>query len=187
MERTADEHDFEQLFAHQAWVRALALRLCSDGQAADDVEQDTWLAVLRGRGRPNEPRKWLAGVVRHLARRARREDIERIEREAASASASEMPAPETLLAHAELQRKVIAAVAALQEPYRTVVLLRYYEGLEPDAIARRLALPGSTVRNRLARALGQLRERLDREYDGGRGAWSVLLAPMLSIDKLAVG
>jgi hypothetical protein len=65
--------------------------------------------------------------------------------------------------------------------------LRYYEGLEPDAIARKLAVPGSTVRNRLSRALGQLRERLDREYDGGRGAWSVLLVPTLSIDKLAAG
>ena len=67
------------------------------------------------------------------------------------------------------------AVLALDEPWREVLLLRYVQGLEPAEIARRLGIPGSTVRNRLAHGLELVRARLDRQHGGERGAWSVVL------------
>lgn len=177
MDVRANEADFSEVFKHQEWVRALALRLCGDQAAAEDLVQDTWVEALRDRGGVRSVRAWLGGIVRHRWRRDRLRSSARAEREAgvARSSAREMPSPEGLLAQAELQRRVLAAVASLDEAARNVVLLRYYEGLSSEAIAARLGEPGSTVRNRLARAHEKLRQHLDGEY--GDHAWSTLFVP----------
>ena len=48
----------------------------------------------------------------------------------------------------------------LGEPDRTAVLLRFYEGLAPREIARRLAVPIETARMRMTRGLEQVRASL---------------------------
>lgn len=183
------KYPFEQLFEHQEWVRALALRLSADGAAADDLVQDTWVEALQSRRVPESPRQWLGGIVRNLARSTRRRDEARTGRELRAATHDALPSSADLLERAELQRRVLAAVASLDEPYRVVVLLRYAEGLDGEQIAARLSVPGSTVRNRLARALEQLRAKLDGEY-GTRGSWALLLVPTFSdaaVKTLVVG
>lgn len=70
------------------------------------------------------------------------------------------------------------AVLALAEPYRTTVLLRFWEGLSPAAIAKQQGVPTETVRTRLKRGLMQLRARLDDEHGGDRKAW---LLPLTGI------
>ena len=82
---------------------------------------------------------------------------------------------------------MIDAVEALAEPYRAVVLLRYFEGLRPDAIAVRLGAPEATVRTQLRRAIEKLRERLDREHGGDRGAWTASLAGLVGGGQPAIG
>ena len=54
---------------------------------------------------------------------------------------------------AELRQRVLAAVEALHEPYRTVVRLRSYDDLAPTEIAARLRVPHETVRTQLKRGL----------------------------------
>ena len=176
MEHSATPADFERLFEHQEWVRALALRLSGDGAAADDLVQETWIEALRTRAVAESPRAWLGGIVRNLARRARKRDRARSLREIGAAREEGLPSASDLLARAELQRRVLAAVGTLDEAQRVVVLLRYAEGLRAEEIARRLGVPGSTVRNRLARSLERLRARLDADY-GDRGAWAALFVP----------
>jgi RNA polymerase sigma factor (sigma-70 family) len=53
-----------------------------------------------------------------------------------------------------------AALNTLDEDLRLVVLLRYYAGLDSNAIGAALGVPAATARTRLRRALGLLRERL---------------------------
>jgi hypothetical protein len=72
---------------------------------------------------------------------------------------------------------LVEAVAALAEPARTIVVLRWFRGLDSAEIARELAMPAGTVRWRLKRALEELRADLDRRA-GGREAWVGLLAPL---------
>ena len=67
------------------------------------------------------------------------------------------------------------AVSALEEPYRSTVLLRFFGGLRAAEIARCQETSSSTVRNRLRRALAMLRARL-----GGRDG-ALLLAPLLAL------
>ena len=122
-------------------------------------------------------RNWLVAVMRRLAsKRARgeRRERSRIER---AARASEVPSTATIVAREAMRAELVRAVLALEEPYRSVVLLRYFENLPPRAIARRLGLPVETVRTRLKRAMSQLRARLDAETFGGRSAWCSLLLP----------
>jgi DNA-directed RNA polymerase specialized sigma24 family protein len=67
-------------------LRVLARHLVADALAADDLVQDAWVAALARPAPPRDLGAWLAGAVRHLARRARRTAQRRIRREEAGAS-----------------------------------------------------------------------------------------------------
>lgn len=169
----------DELLAQRRWVRALARRLVATDERADDVAQTVWLeAMLRPPRRPGSARGWLATVTRNVARRLGRGEGRRTRHEAAAlpqpARRGDAPADE-LVAAAEFQQRVAHAVLDLCEPYRTAVLLRYYEDLTPAEIGERLGVPVDTVRTRLRRALESLRGRLDRDHGGDRAAWVVAL------------
>jgi hypothetical protein len=69
-------------------------------------------------------------------------------------------------------------VRGLEEPYRSAVLYRYFEEWTVEEIARRQEVDATTVRWRLRKAVGLLRERLDRLH-GNRSTWGAALAPLL--------
>ncbi len=52
------------------------------------------------------------------------------------------------------------AISTLDEELRTIVALRYYAGMDSTTIGAALGIPAATVRTKLRRALGLLRERL---------------------------
>lgn len=168
--------ELESLMRRQGWLVALARSLVRDAAAADDLVQDTWLAALERSPREGSTtRAWLRTVMRNLRRDRWREDTSRGQRE------ERVARPEELEEHsaerldgAEL---VVRTVRELDEPYRTVVLLRYFDELSPAEIADRLGVPVATVHTRLARALERLREKLDRRA-GGRGNWLACVVPL---------
>lgn len=55
------------------------------------------------------------------------------------------------------------AVEALGEPDRSIVTLRYFEEMKLSEVARVVRLPENTVKTRLYRALGKLRNALKEE------------------------
>ena len=83
-----------------------------------------------------------------------------------------------IVAREERRRAVVAAVLGLEEPYRSAVLLRFYEGLAPRELAKRLRLPIETVRTRLKRGVEQIRARIAREPAVGREGLRAWLAPI---------
>lgn len=177
-----ERDDEESLAAHAGFLRGLARGLLFDRAAADDVAQRALLAALKRGGAQGAPagfslRAWLAGVVRNLARQEGREAQRRAARERAAARPEAVPSAADSAARLELLQRVVMAVRALDEPYRTVVLLRFFDGMKPAAIARRTGAPVETVRTRLKRALEQLRSRLDSGDHGERAAWGLLLLP----------
>jgi RNA polymerase sigma-70 factor (ECF subfamily) len=166
--------DLDRLMRERGWLRTLARGLVKENDV-DDAVQESWLAALRSRSRPESSlRAWFRGLARNAARKLRRErgevGLEGGERIDAQ------PAVGELLAHAELQERLIAAVRGLAEPYRATVLLHYFEDLPLETVGRRTGVPGSTARTRLARALSDLREKLRRELDGSAWALVVRLA-----------
>ena len=169
----------DTLLAHRAWVRGFARSLVRDDARADDLEQQAWVAALeRPPERGDSPRGWLATVLRRAAGKERRSEGRRDGRERAAARPEPVPAVDDLAAHAEILERIVRAALDLEEPYRSAILLRFFEGLEPGEIARRTGTPVETVRSRLRRALERLRGRFDREHGGDRKAWVALLLPI---------
>lgn len=171
-------HDPETLLAHQAWMRRLAAGLVREAGEADDVVQEAWVAALEARGPIGDLGAWLATVVRNSARSLRRGATRRAEREAASARPEGLPGSDEVVARLQEQRVLLAELEALEEPYRTTLLLRFHEELAPRAIARRMQVPVETVKTRLKRGLARLRARLE-EHHGGRESFLAALVPLL--------
>src|SRR5829696_1700907 len=99
-----------------------------DPEYARDLAQDTWLAAVMRR-------LWTS----RLRGRPRRRTSE-IDEEALPG------APGTdEIAREEIAGILRRSVGALPEPYRTVVHMRFFEGLEPREIAAVLGRPRATV------------------------------------------
>ena len=168
----------EELLAHGAWARRLAHSLVGEAAAADDLVQEAWRAALERPPALDRPvRPWLGRVLTNLARHRARGAGRRTARERAVARDEGLPGPDELVERLDSQRALTEELAALAEPFRTTVLLCYFEDLEPSEIARRQNLPAGTVRWRLKRGLDLLRERLDRRF-GDRRQWALLLVPL---------
>ena len=198
MKEMAEESDdlAAALLIEAGWVRRVAARMVR-GDDADDVAQDAWVQALKQRPDASTSlRGWLAEVMRRLAHTRVRAEARRRARELAD-DAAETPAADRLLEKAELLRRIAQLVGELDEPYRSTVLLRYFEGASAAEIARRQNVPAGTVRWRLKEALDQLRARLSRELDrdralralaplGGGGGLMVPALKLAPVLKLAV-
>ncbi len=168
----------QALLDEAVWIRSLARRLARDAAEADDLVQETLVSALENPPDRGQPRRaWLAIVVANAARALRRSGSRREARERVAARPEALPSTAELVERALVQRELVEAVLALDEPYREIVLLRFYEGLPPRTIARRLQIPVDTVRTRLARAVARLRTRLDQQHGGKRMAWLALVLP----------
>ena len=153
----------ETLLAERDFVSSLARSLLRDSDRADDVAQRAWMVAMRRQPRESRSlRAWLGSVVRNLisddARAARR----RVEHERGAARAEAVPSTADVLEREDDRQRIVQAVLALPEPYRGVVLMRYWEDQSPAAIAARLGVPGATVRAQLTRGREMLRKRLSR-------------------------
>lgn len=175
-------HGIEDLLAHARWVESLAHQLVSDPAIADDLAQSTLLVALHGSARPvKRPRAWLARVLRNLLRENHRRESQRPAVERREARTERLPAPDELIARAEAERKLVAAVLALEPAHSEILLLHYFEGLPLAEIARLEGLAQATVSERLARAHARLRRELAGERGDERAdEWLAALAPILS-------
>ncbi len=177
MSRSSDPVEVESLLSHRRWIRGLARSLLRDENLVDDVEQETWMTAMRSRpAQGPRIRGWLRRVVRSRAIDLRRAQARRELREEAVAAQRPAAAAAHLVDQADMQRAVAQSVGDLSEPYRSTVLLRYFEELSPREIADRLDVPQATVRTRLHRAHEMLRVRLESEFGGGRRDWRGSLA-----------
>lgn len=177
----ATQPTIEALLEHESWVRQLALTLVREDSSARDVAQEVWVRALEHPPRLGEgasPRPWLATVVRNLIAQRSRDSARRETRERDASQPEALPSVDRALARESARRAVVESVFALPEPYREVLLLRYFDELSPSAIAARLSVPGSTVRSRLQRAHEMLRTRL-APTDPDDRALAVFLAPLL--------
>jgi len=171
----AGEPTIEAVLAEADWLRRLARSLTRDAHRAEDCAQETLAAALE-REPPARPRAWLARVLRNRLRQDARARARRERHEGAVPAGEPAPSAHDLSARLELQRLVLEAVQALEEPYRATLVARFLDGLPPRAIARRQGVPVKTVGTRIERGLARLRARLDGRC-GGRERWVQALLP----------
>jgi RNA polymerase sigma factor (sigma-70 family) len=158
-----DPRLFEHLLERTGWMRSLARQLCADRAVADDIAQDAWLAALEHPPRDTgAARAWIARVIANLTHARQRGESARSARQELVARREEVSSTADVVERAEIGKKLAECVLALDEPYRSTVLSRYFDGLSAEEIAARERVSSSTVRTRLARGLALLRERLER-------------------------
>lgn len=175
----------ETLLGHAGWLRTLARQLVDDDAEAEDAVQDAWaVALQRPPHHAGNARGWLGQVLRSVIVSRQRQDRARRRREEhARSGRTTAPPAEIVAADAEDLRMLVECVGQLAEPYRTTVLLRYFHGESPRAIAAREGVPASTIRSRLQRGLAKLRVELDRRHGGDRRKWAVALLPLVPRPK----
>lgn len=165
---------------HVAWLKGLAQSLVRDPGVADDAVQDTAMAALKTppEGDEGTKRRWLGRVLRNRIKDATRRRQHRTDRERDHARPDEVEGVEDLALRAETGRDLAARVLALDEPMRSTLLLRFWDGLPPRAIAKRQGVPVATVKSRLARGLERIRRDLDESHGGDRSAWLAAVLPL---------
>ncbi len=179
---TSTPLDIEALMAHAQFVRVIARSLVADEPTAEDVVQQTWLAALEHAPRERQTAAgWLRAVCRNFAFRTRRESARRSNRERTVARPEGTPSTAAIVDRDQTLRAVTAAVVGLREPYKSAVILRFYEGLPPREIARRLGVPSTTVSSRLQRGIEQIKASLDEQHGGARRTWCEALVVLAGI------
>jgi RNA polymerase sigma factor (sigma-70 family) len=145
------ELDLGQLLTEQAFVRRLAHSLLYDHADAEDAAQQSWLAALQQPPRDAaRARPFLARIVRRAANNLRRSQRRRTAHESAVPPAEPEASVADALARESLRQSVVQELTALPEPYRSTLVLRFFDDLSPLEIARRLRVPDGTVRARSA-------------------------------------
>lgn len=178
-----DSVDIRDLLAHEDFVRRLARRLIRDDDRAEDVVQKTWLAALQRPPRQSETvLSWLASVVRRTSFRMMTQEQSRRRWEERSARGEGVLSTREVLEREASRRRVVTAVLELEEPYRTGILLRYFQGWPPRKIAKFSRVPVATVKTRLRRGLSLLRGRLESEMGEDRKAWFSSLVALAQIE-----
>ena len=146
-------------------VYRFAVRLCRDRDTAEDITQETFLAVWRNiasfEGR-SKFSTWVFGIAyrQYLAARRtedRSPDTVPLEDRHEADHAHD---PGIALAEADRRDRLRRAVYALPDPYREVVCLVHLEELTCREAAEVLEVPIGTVKSRMSCALRLLRERL---------------------------
>ena len=157
-------------------IQGAIYRLIGSEDEARDLCQEAFLKAYRGLGGfKGEARfsSWLYQIALNLCRdrmrRRKGHTVVSLDALEASGQAPVQRDETTALDLAltkDVARQVRAAVMALPEDQREVIVLKEYESLTFQEIADVLNLPVSTVKTRLYRGLDRLKERLSQEGMG---------------------
>ncbi|WP_233171770.1 sigma-70 family RNA polymerase sigma factor [Dyella sp. ASV21] len=172
--RNGDAQAFRVLYArHRDKLHRYVLRLADRASDAEEIFQDVWMAVIRGKDSytPDAPFiTWLFAIAhrrvadrwRTLARHAPEATHADDEGEAwlAQQASSAMHAPEQLAHSAALGKALLDAIRQLPLPQREAFLMRAEGGLSVDDIAFATGVNRETAKSRLRYAQQRLREAM---------------------------
>ena len=182
--RAGDEAAFVELVRrYQPRLLRLAEATVGSRAVAEEVCQDTWLAVMRGverfEGRSSF-KTWLFRILLNRARtsatreqRAGKPEDDLTERFDASGAWAEPPVPwadrvDDRVVAEKLAQRIRDLLPALPEQQRQVVILHDIEGLQPADIAALLGISDGNQRVLLHRGRARLRGYLAAELGGDR-------------------
>ncbi len=154
---------------HRQGLFSLALSVTRKPELAEDAVHDAIVRLCRTKARPKgDPVGYVFAAVRNAAidiTRHRKARPEATNRDAALFlfRPDDGPAAPDVAAEAELAQRAMAAIDALPEKQREVIVLRLVAGLKFEQIAATLDLPLGTVTTRYRRTIFALREQLDEQ------------------------
>jgi RNA polymerase sigma-70 factor (ECF subfamily) len=163
--QNGDRNAFGELArAHYDGVMTVVYRMCGDAELAQDAAQEAFMRawVNLASFRPGTSlRNWLYRIAINAALDMLRRESKKADADLESLALPDPQAgPEAALLQKERAVAVQAAILALSEASRSVLVLREYGGLSYQEIAAALDIPLGTVMSRLNYARRQLRQSL---------------------------
>jgi RNA polymerase sigma-70 factor (ECF subfamily) len=191
-DETPSTRDRDASFEREAlpWlddVYRFAVSLTRDPSDAEDIVQETFLRAYRSwhTFQPgSDARRWLFTICRNAFLRSRerqRNEVSLDDPDAEAMAAVRMHSSmisdgtDNIVSRLDLAPALSTAIAELDEPFRSTVVLVDVEDQSYEAAAEILDVPIGTVRSRLFRGRRQLQEKLmtyarDRGYAAARSA-----------------
>ncbi|MER5432467.1 sigma-70 family RNA polymerase sigma factor [Streptomyces sp. NPDC002588] len=171
--------------AYRRWsalVHTLARRSLGDASEAEDVSQQVFLGVWRGRAGYRPERGGLAGWIVGITRRRIADTLaarsRRLRLATAAGSALALADPDRDRPEAALDRVLVrGGLARLPAPQQRVLRLAFYEDLTQTQIAERTGWPLGTVKSHARRGLRRLRGFLETAAGDGDDADATLSSP----------
>lgn len=179
------EHEMRaRVVLERAQLLALARHLVAQGDDAQDAVHDTVAAALEQQEPPRSPSAWLRQVLRNRVRGAhrRQEIVERSLKLVVEPDGSGDPV--AWLEHRRWLDALQDALDDLAEPYRGVVIRRFFEGMSPTEIAQADGDPPATIRWRIHEGLRRLRAHLDDRH--GERAWCAAFLALPGVRTMAI-
>jgi RNA polymerase sigma-70 factor (ECF subfamily) len=165
----------ELVLIYQQQVYNLAYRIMGDPASAADATQDAFVSAYRsiGRFRGGSFKSYLMRIVSNrcydeLRRHKRRpatsfEDLSEVDEEFNPALINGRERPEEYTERQEMARVIQAGIETLPPDQRITLVLSDVQGMSYQEIAETMDVSLGTVKSRLARARGKLRDYLRSE------------------------
>jgi RNA polymerase sigma-70 factor, ECF subfamily len=149
---------YERYYTTMVWLAYSVLR---DHNLAEDAAQEAFVAAcdeLKALSRPEKFANWLSTICRNVAYRMARQRSRVIKA---------LPGVPKENRDNEREEAVREAIVGLQEIYREVIILRYYNKMSYEDIEAFLRIPRSKVKSRLFAARKKIGKYLDRKGFNG--------------------
>jgi RNA polymerase sigma factor (sigma-70 family) len=166
--RRGDVRAYEELVRrYQDVAFRLAYTILGSAEEAEDAAQEGFVRAYHAldrfrRGAPLRP--WLLTIVANAARSRRAAAARRptltLQAAASHPSDDSAQSPEAVALVAEQRRELLSAVNALRDDDQRLIAYRYFLDLSEAEMAAVLGCARGTVKSRLSRALGRLRQQL---------------------------
>jgi len=156
---------------YSGYVHALALRMLGRREEAEEVTQDVFWQLWKGRIRYDPERgrfsAWLLTIARSRALDRLRSSRRRPPGEPLAPESPDRvsASPEQNAYLAERRRRVQTALGGLPEAQKQVIELSFFQGMTHSEIADRLGAPLGTVKSRIKMGMDKLKSNL-REVGG---------------------
>lgn len=163
-----DDDALKALIARwQPRLARLAWRLMGEREAARDVVQDAWLAIVRSLSRLDDPARFRSWAYRIVSNKCadwirRRSVRRRTAKELRDVAPSTPGDSSNQTDSADDVGRMLDALAKLPDEQRAVLSLHYLDEMGVREIAEVLDVPEGTVKSRLHHARNRLKEALER-------------------------
>jgi RNA polymerase sigma-70 factor, ECF subfamily len=168
-DKDAGSFDAEELInSHGDRLLRSAYLLCGNETEAQDLVQETFIQAIkswRGFRGDSATYTWLHGILLNLCRRYRRKrerlvyDEELVQKATFQASQSEA------MDQNACATKLTDALQKISAEHREVIVLRFYEGMKIEEIARKTGVSNGTVKSRLHYAVRTLEKLIPPEMN----------------------
>lgn len=166
--RNKDKTALETLYnRYEKLLYSFAYRMTKDQQAAEEVMQDVFVKLWRGKGAGQYVKErgkfssWLLTITRNASIDSiRKNKVQEVEWDQRDSLNEEMPGVEEVVTDKEERDQLRNAIETLPDEQQRMICLFYFQGFSQREIAEKCDIPLGTVKGRVRLALKKLREHL---------------------------